>query len=179
MKKVKDKSLNENEDKKSLYGVNKIVSASEYFVIFVGIAHLVVVYTNWLFPNLLRIEMDSVRGSLMGISLIWLSLGVRKRNSFIAIVTLIVWAADTALKTMLNSGLASGPIIMRSAIAIGLLISIVGCLKFRALLKSSENESFSSGIMRSIPKIEHGRITAFSILTVVGLGAFILALTCI
>ena len=38
---------------------------------------------------------------------------------------------------------------------------------------------FLNGIERSIPKIEQARITAFSILTVIGLGAFVLSLTCI
>lgn len=174
-----DKNSNENKEKESLYDVNKIIKVSEYFTTFLGVIHLVIVYTNWLFPDLLRIEMDSVRGSIMGILLLWLSLGVRKRNSFVAIIILIAWGVDTGIKAILNSGIASGPLITRSAIAIGLLVSVVGCLKFRAILKSSENISFTNGIIRSIPKIEHARITAFSILTVVGLGAVMIALTCI
>jgi len=137
----KDINSNLNKERRSLYEVNKIVRASEYFIIIVGVIHLVVIYANWLFPDLLRIEMDPLRGSLMGVLLLWLSLGVRKRNSFIAILVMITWIADTVLKAILNSGLASGPLMIRSTIAIGLLISIVGCLKFRALLKSSENEN--------------------------------------
>jgi len=153
---------------------NSIAKTGENIVILAGIIHIIIVWSNLLFPDLLAIEMDTLRGSLMGILFLWLSLGIRRRNRVIAIITLIAWATDTLLKYVLNSGIASGPLFIRAGLAIGLFIGIVGCFMFRSVQKSNrDKEAFSKEIIESIPPIDHARIIIFSALSIVGLGAFV------
>ena len=149
-------------NKCALNKANTIAEAGERIVIFAGIIHIIIVYFHLLLPGFLPIDMDPFRGSIMGVLFLWLSLGIRKRNREIAVITLLAWGVDTALKYILNAGIASGPLLIRSSVAIGLCIGIVGCFMFRALLKSNRyNEVFSNEIIGSIPKIGHARIVAF------------------
>jgi len=155
----------------------KISEVGESVVLFAGVIHIIIVYSHLLFPGFLPIEMDILRGSLMGVLFLWLSLGIRKRNRAIAILTLVAWGVDTILKYVLNSGIAFGPLFIRGSVALGLLIGIVGCCMFRALLRSNkDNEEFSNEIKGSISEISRARIITFSILSVVGLGAFVVEL---
>ena len=160
-----EKSIYTNKPQDPLNKASTIVRFGEGFIIFAGVIHILVVYSNMIFPDLLSIEMDTLRGSIMGVAFLWLSLGVRKRSSLIAIITLLAWGLDTLLKYAINSGIASGPLMTRSIIAMGLLIGIVGCLMFRSLPKPSESHK------ESIPKIGRVRIVIFSIFSVIGLGA--------
>ena len=152
-----------NEPQRALDRANGIAEIGERIVIFIGILHIIIVYSNILFPDFLPIDMDTLRGSIMGVLLLWLSLGIRRRSGVIAVITLLAWGIDTLLKYVINSGIASGPLFTRSVIAIALLVGIVGCYMFRALSKSNENDS--------IPTISYARIITFSVLSVVGIMA--------
>jgi len=155
----------------------KISEAGESVVLFTGVIHITIVCSHLLFPGFIPIEMGILRGSFMGVLFLWLSLGVRRRNRAIAVITVIAWGADTVLKYILNSGIASGPLFVRGGVTLGLLAGIVGCCMFRALLKSSKSDrKFSNEIIGGIPNISRARIITFSILSLIGLGAFVVEL---